>query len=212
MNVPAPTAACSGVILSGGLNTRFSGREKAFIPLGGRPILDYIIDVFQKIFDEIIIVTNHPQKYAEWDCLIVSDLFSHRSSLTGIHSGLYYSSNPYIFLSACDTPCLSDKLVRRIIAAIEPGIDVVVPATTAGLEPLCAAYSKHCLQPVENRLRRREYKVQSFFNRVAVKKIPENILRESDPELLSFFNVNSPRELARIEEILSGETPELLNE
>ena len=110
---------CTGVILSGGLSTRYDGTEKALLKVGGVRILDHIYDIYSQLFDEIILVTNNPQKFLEWDLLIVSDLFPIRSSLTGIHAGLFYMTNPFAFISACDTPFLKKEMVETVIGKIE---------------------------------------------------------------------------------------------
>ena len=49
---------CTGVILAGGLNTRFSGKKKALEKIGGKAILSYTYDLFQDVFDEVILVTT----------------------------------------------------------------------------------------------------------------------------------------------------------
>ncbi len=91
---------CTGVILSGGLSTRFNGRNKALIDIGGKCILDRLYAVFSELFDEIILVTNDPLEFVNWDLMIVSDIFPVRSSLTGIHAGLFYMKNKFAFISA----------------------------------------------------------------------------------------------------------------
>ena len=121
----------TGVILSGGLNTRFSGKEKAFIQVGGKRILDRLYSVFSDLFNEIILVTNEPLKYIEWDLNIVTDLFSSRSSLTGIHAGLFYMKNPFGFFSACDTPFLKKEVVETIVGYIDSNVDLVMPETSS---------------------------------------------------------------------------------
>jgi molybdopterin-guanine dinucleotide biosynthesis protein A len=188
-------ADCSGVILAGGLNTRFSGKDKAFIHIGQKRILDRIFDLFGGLFEEIILVTNDPLKYLAWDLKITTDIFPIRSSLTGIHAGLFFSTYPYAFFTACDAPFLKKELVETIIGHIEPGVDVVIPETTEGLEPLCAVYSKNCLKPVEQNLSHQKLKIQQFFKRARVKRIPEKDLRNDDPKLISFFNINTPADL-----------------
>jgi molybdopterin-guanine dinucleotide biosynthesis protein A len=197
------TLPCTGVILSGGLNTRFDGKNKAFISVGGRRILDRLLDVFSDIFDEIILVTNNPEDFLQWDLKIVTDIFDLRSSLTGIHTGLFYSSNPYAFFSACDTPFLKKELVEVLTAQMEPKIDIVMPETAAGFEPLCAIYSKRCLKPAADHLRANKLKIQWALRSNRIKNIPEKLLREVDPELMSFFNINTPQELARAEEMVT---------
>jgi molybdopterin-guanine dinucleotide biosynthesis protein A len=193
---------CTGVILSGGLSTRYDGTEKALLQVGGVRILDRIYDIYSELFEEIILVTNSPQKFLEWDLLIVSDLFPIRSSLTGIHAGLFYMTNPFAFISACDTPFLKKEMVETIIAKIEPQIDIVMPATSAGLEPLCAAYSKRCLQPAQHHLEQEKLKIIKTFRKSRVKTISEKVLRKIDPDLQSFFNINTPEDLQRAEEMV----------
>lgn len=197
------TITCTGVILSGGLNTRFDGENKAFISVGGRRIIDRLLDVFSDLFDEIILVTNHPELFLQWDLTIVTDIIDLRSSLTGIHTGLFYSNNPYAFFSACDTPFLKKELVEILVKQIEQKIDIIMPETAAGFEPLCAIYSKRCLKPAEDHLKANKVKIQWAFRSNRIKNIPENQLRTVDPELRSFLNINTPEDLVRAEEMVA---------
>jgi len=197
------THPCTGVILSGGLNTRFGGTNKAFSSVGGRRIIDRLLDVFTDLFDEIILVTNHPEQFLQWDLTIVTDIFDLRSSLTGIHTGLFYANNPNAFFSACDTPFLQKELVETLVEQIEHKIDIIMPETTAGFEPLCAIYSKRCLKPAEDHLKANKLKIQWAFRSNRIKHIPENQLRSVDPELRSFFNINTPEDLARAETMIA---------
>jgi len=192
----------TGIILAGGLNKRFSGTNKALMQIGGVKILDYIYPVFNDIFEEIILVTNDPAKYTGWNLKIVTDIYPYRSSLTGIHAGIFYSSKPYSFITACDTPFLKKELIETLLCAVEPNIDIVIPETPTGLEPLCAVYSKRCQKPIEKQLEKQEFKIDKFFNKVRIKKITDKDLRLNDPELTSFFNVNTPSSLDKAKEII----------
>ena len=192
---------CTGVILSGGLANRYDGAEKALLQVGGVRILDRLYDMYQELFDEIILVTNNPQKFLEWDLLIVSDLFPIRSSLTGIHAGLFYATNPYAFISACDTPFLKKELVETIIGKIEAHVDIVMPETSAGFEPLCAAYSKRCLEAAQNHLERKKLKITKTFRKSRIKTVSEKALRKIDPDLVSFININTPADLKLAEKM-----------
>jgi molybdenum cofactor guanylyltransferase len=196
--------SCSGVILCGGLSTRYGGENKALLKVGGVRILDRLFGIYTEFFDEIILVTNHPREYLEWDALIVTDLFPVRSSLTGIHAGLFYARHPFAFFSACDSPFLKRKVIETVLENLEPEIDLVIPQTSAGFEPLCAAYSRRCLKPAEENIRQSKFKIQMALSEKRIKKIPEDLLREKDPQLLSFFNVNSPEDLARAEQLVKS--------
>jgi molybdopterin-guanine dinucleotide biosynthesis protein A len=194
--------ACTGVILSGGLATRYGCKEKSLIRIGELRILDRIYDIFSELFEEIILVTNNPLLFLEWDLMVVTDVFSIRSSLTGIHAGLFFMTNPYAFIAACDTPFLKKELVETIVGNIEEKVDIVMPETAAGLEPLCAVYSKRCLKLAQRHIEQKKLKIIRAFRKCRIKKIPENVLRRKDPELLSFFNINSPEDLKRAQEMM----------
>ena len=195
---------CTGVILAGGQNSRFFGTNKALARVGGKQILGHIVDVFRDLFDEIILVTNDPSQYLQWDINIVTDIFPVRSSLTGIHTGLFYTNTPYAFFAACDIPFLKKELVETLLDAKEPRIDIVIPETAKGFEPLCAVYSKRCFKPFEAQIVHNELKIQHVFNKVRVKTISEDILRKSDPDLRSFFNINRPEDLTKARHMAEG--------
>jgi molybdopterin-guanine dinucleotide biosynthesis protein A len=194
--------SCTGVILSGGLNTRFNGQNKALIRVGQKRILDRLYDVFSDLFDEIILVTNDPMQFVEWDLTIVTDLFPVRSSLTGIHAGLFYMKNPFAFFSGCDTPFLKKDLIEVLLENIDKNKDIIMPETSAGMEPLCAIYSKRCLNTAEHHIKQNKFKIQRALGNHRLKKIPETVLRSKDPELISFFNINTPEDLTRAEEMI----------
>jgi molybdopterin-guanine dinucleotide biosynthesis protein A len=200
---PKSKLQCTGVILSGGLATRYDGTDKALLQVGGIRILDRIYRIYAELFEEIILVTNSPEKFLEWDLLIVPDLFPIRSSLTGIHAGLFFMSNPFAFISACDTPFIKKEVVETVIGNIDEHIDMVMPETASGFEPLCAAYSKRCLTPAQQHLEQDKVKITKAFRKCRIKTISEKVLREKDPDLQSFFNINTQDDLKRAEEMMA---------
>jgi len=207
---------CSGVILAGGLNQRFSGKNKALLSVGGKRILDRIYSVLSHLFDEIILVTNDPLPYLEWDLAIVTDIFQVRSPLTGIHAGLFHMSHPHGFFVACDTPFLDGALIEILLDRIDTRRDVIIPETADGLQPLFSVYAKRCLRVIEDHLNQQEpvdnpirtlqpnLKVQGFFEKVRIERIPDAVFREKDPHLRSFFNINYPGDLVQAEQMLKA--------
>jgi len=179
------------------------GENKAFLSVGGKTIMDRLYKTFACLFDEVLIVTNEPLHYLSWDAMIVTDVFPGRSSLTGVHSGLLHASTPHAFVAACDTPFLKEALIRQLLDELEPEIDVVIPETEDGHQPLCAIYSKRCVKPIERQLKDEDLKILKFFSSVKVKRIPEEQLKSVDPHLVSFFNINTPEELVASEKMLA---------
>ncbi|MCP3951547.1 MAG: molybdenum cofactor guanylyltransferase [Desulfobacterales bacterium] len=202
------SSACTGVILAGGENSRFSGEQKTLMKIGGIRILDRIFDVMTAVFDDIILVTNTPERYLEWDATIVTDLLPVRSSLTGIHTGLFYTRTDYAFVTAGDAPFLKKEMVATVVDGISPGIDIVIPETKYGREPLCAVYARSCLESAGSSIGNGRFKIMPAFRKKNAKVISEKTARKADPRLLSFFNVNTPEDLRRAN-IIAREIEEL---
>ncbi len=186
---------CTGILLAGGESRRFKGAEKSNLKVGNQRIIDRLMAVFKALFTDIIIVSNQPRTFLEWDALIVTDIYNTRSSLTGLHTGLFYTQSEHAFITACDAPFLNINLVNKLLGYIDHQTDVIIPKTKLGYEPLCAIYSRRILQPVQNALDRQKLKISSLFSRLAVKEIPESVLRKIDPDLISFYNINTPVDL-----------------
>ncbi|MBW1616445.1 MAG: molybdenum cofactor guanylyltransferase [Deltaproteobacteria bacterium] len=192
----------SGVILAGGANSRFNGRNKAFINIAGRSIIENAYSILKSLFKQIIIVTNQPEKYAEFNADIATDIFSIKSSLTGIHAGLFYAKYPFSFVAGCDMPFLNKELIEALAKEIKPHLDVIIPETPKGLEPLCAVYSKKMLVSIEGKIKAKNFYIKSILNKVKTKRVSEKFLRRYDKDLISFFNINSPEELEKAETFL----------
>jgi molybdopterin-guanine dinucleotide biosynthesis protein A len=193
------TVPCTGVILAGGLNKRFGGQNKAFIRIGGTRIVDRLLDVYSRIFEQIVLVTNDPAAYMDVDAVIVSDHYSVRSSLNGLHAGLFAAAHEYAFFAACDTPFIKGALIQRLLETVTRKADIIIPSTSAGYEPMFAVYKKTCLPAMVWQLERGMLKIQGLFRKVRLKTVDEADLRTVDPELVSFFNVNTPADLVRAE-------------
>ena len=189
---------CCAVILAGGLNTRMDGRNKAFLEIGGQTILDRLIATLQPIFQQILLVTRHPEQYGDLPVRVVEDLYAARSSLTGIHAGLKHTDTDYALMVPCDAPFLQPELIRLLLDEIDPETDAVVPRIKGYYEPLCAIYARRCLAPIESQLDRGIYKITRFFDRIRLKIVPEEKIGRVDPAMRSFLNVNTPEALASI--------------
>ena len=190
---------CTGVILAGGQNKRFDGQNKAFLRIGGQRIVDRLLDVYAPLFDQVILVTNDPVDYMDVDAMIVTDHFAVRSSLNGLHAGLFAAGHKHAFFAACDTPFIKDALIQLLLDTVTRKADIVIPSTSAGYEPMFAVYKKTCLPAMTWQLERDLLKIQGLFRRLRVKTVDEADLRKVDPELVSFFNVNTPADLVRAE-------------
>ncbi len=193
----------TGVILAGGESSRFDYVNKAFFEIDGDLVVERVYQAMGAVFDEIIVVTNNPIDYLKWDVQITTDIFSCRSSMTGVHAGLFMAETPYVFVCGCDTPFLKQVLIEALLSGLEETVDIVVPKKANGwFEPLCAVYSKDCLPAMEACLRQQKFDIKRIFKQFQVKYVDEAVLRRADPELVSFFNVNTPEDLQLAREMI----------
>jgi molybdopterin-guanine dinucleotide biosynthesis protein A len=186
----------TGIILSGGKNIRM-GKNKAFIEIEGTPIIQRIQALFERLFDEIIIVTHQKELFSNLHAKIYPDLIPNQGVLGGLYTGLFFSSFTFSFCVACDMPFLKDSVIKYLINNIENS-DVVVPKTKDGLHPLHAIYSKNCLEPIKKIIDLKKYRIVDFYPMVKVKIIDEHEFFSLDPMRESFINLNTPEELILI--------------
>ncbi len=188
---------CTGVILAGGKNSRLQGKKKTFRKIGNTMILETIHDIFKRLFNEVIIVVNEPQDFADWDMNIVTDIIPARCALAGLHAGLFYASFPQAYVTACDAPFVNPKVIEYIVQQADPKCDVVLPRTDMGTETLSAVYSKACIPLIEKNLEQNIFMIKKFFRKKKVKEIPIEKLRQWDPDTRFIFNINTPEDLEK---------------
>ena len=183
----------TGIILSGGKSIRM-GENKAFIEIEGIPIIHRIHTLFEKLFKEIIIVTDQKERFSNINAKVYSDLFPNKGVLGGIYTGLFFSSFQYAFCAACDMPFLKESVIKFLMKKIED-YEVVVPKTKDGLQPLHAIYSKNCLKPIKEIIEQNKYKILDLYPMVRVKIVTEKEFSNLDPINESFININTPEDL-----------------
>lgn len=192
-------SSMTGIVLAGGRSTRL-GRNKAIEPIGGKLLLHRVLDRLGAVFEELIVVVRDEDWVTPYlrgySARVIPDVYPGLGTLAGIFAGLQAAQTMHAFVCACDMPFLSIPLLTYMRTLAE-GFDVVIPVVDGREEPMHAIYSKRCLEPIETRLRRGGARVIDFFPEVQVRYIDDAEIRRFDPELQSFFNVNTPADLER---------------
>lgn len=192
----------TGIILSGGKSLRM-GKNKAFIEIEGLPMIERILNLFKKIFNEILVITNDKNQFVHLDNVkIFNDLIPYKGALGGLYTGLFYSSHEYSFCVGCDMPFLNESLIKFLIKKIN-GEDIIVPKTEKGLEPLHAIYSKRCLSIIKSMIDSGKSRIIDIYPLLKIKIIEEREFIDLDPEKKSFLNINTPEELEQIKRMNS---------
>lgn len=186
----------SAIILAGGGNTRMRGVDKAFLEIGGRPIIAGIVDKLRPLASEVIVVTNSPCKYRDFDVKVVKDRMPRKGPLMGIYSGLKSSSSRYNFVTACDMPFLKVRLIDYFIKIVND-YDIVIPMVDKKPHPLFGIYSKNCIPVIEEQLKKDELKISDIFLKLKTYFAAKREMEKFDKELISFTNINTREEYAK---------------
>jgi molybdopterin-guanine dinucleotide biosynthesis protein A len=189
-------------IQAGGQSSRM-GEDKALKPFLGRPLILRVIERLTPIADEIIVTTNRPEAFNFLTHRLFTDLKPGRGALGGLYTAIASASHPVVAVVACDMPFASPSLIEtasRLL--VEEEADVVIAKSDEGYEPLHAVYRREtCLPAIESAIDADQWKVIAWFPKVKVRVFTPEELKQSDPPGLAFWNVNTPEEFAKAEQI-----------
>lgn len=193
----------SAIVLAGGRATRLGGTNKALLKVGGMRIIDRVLGALRPLTDQIILVGHLAESLDFPDVEVIPDAYPGAGSMPALQTGLRASRNDVALVVGCDMPFLSTSLLRQILD-LSNGFDVAVPRIGPHLEALHAAYRRSCIPVIEDYLRRRDLKIIDFYPSVRTREVSEVELRALDPDLSSFFNVNTPEDLEKARAIATS--------
>jgi molybdopterin-guanine dinucleotide biosynthesis protein A len=189
-------------IQAGGESSRM-GEDKALKTFLGRPLIQRVVERVSSIADEVIVTTNRPEEYAFLNLRLFADLKPGRGALGGLYTAIASAKHPLVAVVACDMPFASATLLEaESTLLLEEEVDVVIPKSEEGYEPLHAVYRREtCLPAIEAAIAEDQWKVISWFPRVKVRALTPSESKRYDLLGLAFWNVNTPEEFVKAEEI-----------
>lgn len=203
------------LVVNAGGQSRRMGQAKALLPTpAGVPLLVHILRRLAPLAPaRTVIIANDPAIAGIRDlppaARCVVDAYPDTGTLGGIATGLGAAPG-WAAVVACDLPFVQARVFDHLcaVAAVQEGgsdaWDAVVPIIDGYAEPLHALYHRRCLPAIEHRLAAGERRVISFMPDVRTHYVDEAALRAIDPNLDSFWNVNTPEEWATAQALLAG--------
>ncbi len=190
-----------GAVLAGGAASRFDGRPKGLEEVGGRRILDHVVDALREATGPSPFLVANAADAEQWcpGLRVVRDVLPQRGSLGGIYTAVTSADGP-VLVVAWDMPFVPVGLLQALAAGLD-GYDVFLPQSGGrrGVEPLCGVYGPACGPAIKQQLDREDYRAIGFHDAVRVGTLSlEQVRRHGDPSRL-FFNVNTALELAAAE-------------
>jgi len=186
----------TAAILAGGRASRFDGRDKSALVIGGSRIIDRELEALSPVASEILIISNDAARYAGLGIPVVGDRVAGAGPLGGIYSALVSARHPWVLIVACDMPFVSTTLFETLVGAMDDDADAVVPRSAQGLEPLCAIYAQRAAPILKRRLDAHAWRVGEMIAELRVREIAGAALAGLDDGRL-FENVNTPHDYAR---------------
>ena len=201
MRVNDTSPGRAAVILAGGASSRF-GSDKTRALLDGRTLLDRVVDTVAPLVDELVVVG--PWAPAGARHVLEPDRF--QGPLAALAFGLdnVTTADPE---SAClvlggDHPLVQPgllvELVERLDAATPDGVQAVVPVSADRPQPLVACYRPSVAASADRVLASGQRSLRALLDVIRVDWMTEPQWRALDPQGLSFMDVDSPADLARL--------------
>jgi molybdopterin-guanine dinucleotide biosynthesis protein A len=190
-----------GAVLAGGAASRYGGHPKGLLEVGGRRILDRVVEAVAAATGTPPLLVANAAEAPTWrpDLPCIADVRAGAGSLGGIYTAVCAGPGPVLCV-AWDMPFVSDALLRVLVEE-SPGFDAFLPESGGrrGLEPLCAVYGPGCRGPIEQALDRGDLRAIAFHDAVRTGTLSlDRVAACGDPETL-FFNINRPDDLERAE-------------
>ncbi|HSG94834.1 MAG TPA: molybdenum cofactor guanylyltransferase MobA, partial [Afifellaceae bacterium] len=134
----------AGVVLAGGLARRMGGGDKTLKPIGGRPMLEMVIDRMAPQVAALAINANgDPARFAQFGLPVIADTIGDFAGpLAGILAGMRWAQAKhrdcrYVASVAGDTPFFPADLVARLAEGCGGTDDTIALAASAdGVHPV----------------------------------------------------------------------------
>ena len=201
-------ASC--IVLAGGRSRRM-GMDKKSMELGGKTFLEKVVESARGVCDEVIVSVASETQRREVEGMAlgvaaaVVDEWGPIGPLGGLLTALKRCTGEYALVLTCDSPVLRSGVLRRMLAEIGDH-DALVPRDGDYIHPLQALYrTGPLLAACEETLGGGARDVKGAIARMAdVRYISVEEFRAQARELLTFFNVNTPRDQERLRALLGA--------
>ncbi len=194
----------SCIVLAGGRSERM-GRDKRALEVGGKSFLERALETARSVSDDVVLsVASRNQVPGNLGTIkIAIDEAPNTGPLGGLLASLRLCRHEYAAVMPCDSPLLRAE-VFKLMADKAKGYDAVVPRNGELIEPLHAVYKvKAMLAACEEAFSEGNLEVHGAIARLGkVRYVPVEELKAADQGLLTFFNVNYPKDLTKLSELI----------
>ena len=198
-----------GYVLAGGGSTRF-GRDKALVEVGGKPMLERMIELLRGVTKQVKIVAV-PGKYVAFGAEVIEDRWPGEGPLGGIITGLEDSAtnaerHEWNLIVSCDMPFLTSDWLRFLSErAAKSNAQVLLAHSASGPEPLCACWQTGAAAKLRSGFEHGVRKVTEGISLLHAEVLDEADWKRFDSAGRLFWNMNTAADYEEARRILESE-------
>lgn len=185
-----PSPPITGLILAGGQSRRM-GRNKALLPLHGRPLIEHAIEHLQPQVSQVLISTNTPLPLPT-ELVQIADSLDDAGPLAGVLAGLQWlqahSTREWLLTVAVDTPFFPQDLTRQLWQARQPGEMIVSACSGDRVHPACSLWHVSIMEALNHYLQTEQQRRVLGFIAGQTHRQVDFAIGDTDP----FCNINTP--------------------
>ena len=175
------------------------GGPKAALELEGKSLAARAADTLRSVASPVLAVLGKDSPPLSIDVPVLTDRVPEKGPLEGLAVGLAAlavldPAPEWALVLACDLPFVRPRLLQGL-AALRNSVDAVVPRTADGLHPLLACYRVAIHPRIDEALLGGDLSLHALLGKLSVREVEESELRALDPDLRSFWNVNTAADL-----------------
>jgi len=187
-----------GAILAGGQSKRM-GKDKLFLELNNKKLIEHTIDKVKKYLKKIVIITNQDNEFFFKNNLTtVKDCIEGQlGPLVGILTAMKWAKENlskclWIATFPCDTPFFPESIIKNFIEESEKKESLILCASSHGRKHnIFGLWSLDLYDKLKDDLiNKKVRKVQDWTEKNKIKNL-EFIFKDYDP----FFNINTEEDL-----------------
>ena len=168
--------------------------------LGGRPLLDRVIEMAAAWSDTVAVSIRGANQYVPRGTAAVEDVQEIVGPLGGLVAALGFAAErgaDAVLVAPADMPFLPSNLRERLEAALSRS-QAAIPASGGHLHPVCGIWRTECAARVPAYLATGDRSLRGFAAALGAAVIEWDV-ETIDP----FFNINTPEDLVAAERMLS---------
>ncbi|CAH0525950.1 molybdenum cofactor guanylyltransferase MobA [Vibrio hippocampi] len=183
----------SWVILAGGQASRMGGNDKGLIEFRGQPLIEHVFSRLIKQVDRVSINANRNlERYQQYAPVITDTFADYPGPLGGIHAALSAADTDWVGFVPCDSPFISDDLVKRFCDSVTNEADILVAHDGQFHQPVFTMFHKRALAPLEAFLERGDRKIILLYKECHTEYV------DFSQHPACFINLNTPEELQQL--------------